>query len=330
MGAPAVLRRLAALTLAATAATTTLPALAAGPLGMPAGAAAAAAAKPFGCLIEPDRIADVGSQVVGLVERLAVERGDSVIAGQTLIALRADVERANAGVADTRARVDADVRAAEASLDLAEQKMRRAKMLVAQNFVSEQAVEQARAELSLAREKLSQSRAQQRIWAGERQVAEAQLALRTVRSPFAGVVVERFVNAGERVEERPLMRVAVIDPLRVELMVPTAQYGAIAAGDIIVIHPELPGAAAVSATVRHVDRVFDAASNSFRVRLSLPNPNYRLPAGLRCKADLPLAGLGKPPATAAAAAVPAPRQPPPAAALRTGPGMAAKQQLAAR
>ena len=55
---------------------------------------------------------------------------------------------------------------------------------------------------------------------------EAQLALRTVRSPLSGVVVERYVNLGERVEERPLMRVAVIDPLRVELMVPTAMYGA--------------------------------------------------------------------------------------------------------
>ena len=279
-----------------------LPALAAGP------GTAAAAAKPFGCLIEPDRVADVGSQVVGLVERLDVERGDSVVAGQPLIALRADVERANAGVADTRARVEADVLAAEASLELAEQKMRRAQMLVAQNFVSEQAVEQARAELSLAKQKLSQSRAQQRIWVGERRVAEAQLALRTVRSPFAGVVIERFVNTGERVEERPLLRVAVIDPLRVELMVPTAQYGAIGPGDRIMIHPELPGATPVSATVRHVDRVFDAASNSFRVRLTLPNPKHRLPAGLRCKADLPLAANAVP----QPAAVP---RLPPAAAL---------------
>ncbi len=45
---------------------------------------------------------------------------------------------------------------------------------------------------------------------------------------------------------------------------------------------------ALSATVSHVDRVLDAASNSFRVRLSLPNPGYALPAGLRCKADLPV------------------------------------------
>ncbi len=257
--------------------------------GAAAAPVAAATPKPLGCLIEPDRVADIGSQVVGLVERLNVERGDTVHAGQALLTLRADVERANASAADVRSRVDADVLAAKAGLDLAQQKVRRAEALVAQNFVSDQAAEQARGEAELARQKLSQVRSQQGIWVEERRVAEAQLALRTVRSPFAGVVVERFVNPGERVEDRPLLRVAVIDPLRVELMVPTAQYGTLSPGDRVSIRPELPGVDAVIATVRHVDRVLDAASNSFRVRLSLPNPNYRLPAGLRCKADLPVA-----------------------------------------
>jgi RND family efflux transporter MFP subunit len=252
-------------------------------------AAPPAAPKPLGCLIEPDQIAEVGSQVVGLVERVHVERGALVGAGQPLLVLRSDVERANAGAATTRARIDADVLAALANVELAEQKVRRAEALVEQGFVSGQAAEQARGEAEVARQKVRQVRGQQRIYEEERRVADAQLALRTVRSPFAGVVVERYVNIGERVEERPLLRVAVIDPLRVELMVPTSQYGAVAAGDKVSIRPELPGAEAVLATVRHVDKVFDAASNSFRVRLTLPNPNNRLPAGLRCKADLPMA-----------------------------------------
>lgn len=280
MGAPAGLcrpRRLAATTLA-----------------LAAGLAVAAppvppltAAKALGCLIEPYRVTEIGSQVVGVVERLHVDRGDAVRAGQVLVSLRADVERANASAADTRARIDADVLAAQASLELAEQKVKRAEMLVKENFVSSQAAEQARGEAELARQKLSQVRGQLRIWADERRVAEAQLALRSVRSPFDGVVVERYVNPGERVEERPVLRVAVIDPLRVELMVPTAQYGRIKAGDRITVRPELPGVDAMEATVRHVDRVLDPASNSFRVRLALPNPKQALPAGLRCKADLP-------------------------------------------
>lgn len=256
-----------------------------------ASAAGAASAVPpskaLGCLIEPDRVAEVGSQVIGLVDRVHVERGQTVAAGQALLTLRAEVERANAAAADSRARIDADIQAAAATLALADQKVRRTEALVAQNFVSDQAAELARGEAELARQKLQQVRGQQRVYADERRVAEAQLALRTVRSPFAGVVVERYVNMGERVEERPLMRVAVIDPLRVELMVPTAQYGTLAPGDRITIRPELPGTEAVVATVDHVDRVLDPASNTFRVRLTLPNPNYRLPAGLRCKADLP-------------------------------------------
>ncbi len=277
-----------------------------------------AAPKPLGCLIEPDRVADIGSQVVGLVERLHVERGATVSAGQPLVSLRADVERANAAAAGTRAQLDADVLAARASLDLADQKVRRAQALVAQNFVSDQAAEQARGEAEVAKQKLNQVQGQQRVWVEEHRVAQAQLALRTVRSPFAGVVVERFVNPGERVEERPLMRVAVVDPLRVELMVPTAQYGSLAAGDRVMIRPELPGAEAVTATVRHVDRVLDAASNSFRVRLSLPNPHNRLPAGLRCKADLPVAAAAPAPATPAPKLAPAGASALPPAPKRVG------------
>ena len=253
----------------------------------PAAGVPTAMAKAVGCLIEPDRIADVGSQVVGVVQQLHVERGDNVAANQTLVTLRGDIERANVTVADTRSRVDAEILAAKASLELAEQKVRRAEALVGQNFVSPQAVDQARGEAEVARQKLKQVDSQQQIWIQERKVAEAQLAMRTVRSPFAGVVVERFVNQGERVEERPMLRVAVINPLRVELLVPSALFGRLAKGDAVPVLPELPGAETVTATVRHVDRVLDAASNSFRVRLSLPNPNNKMPAGLRCKAQVP-------------------------------------------
>ena len=253
----------------------------------PSARTAAPAAKALGCLIEPDQVAEVGSQVIGVVERIEVERGATVKAGQPLLLLRASVERANAVAAQTRARVDADVLAAAANLGLADQKLKRAESLVAQGFVSEQATEQARGEAEVARQKLRQVGAQQRISQEEQRVAEAQLALRTVRSPLNGVVVERYINVGERVEERPLMRVAVINPLRVELMVPTAMYGSLAVGDRVAIRPELPGAEPVMAAVRHVDQVLDAASNTFRVRLTLPNPQLKLPAGLRCKADLP-------------------------------------------
>lgn len=246
----------------------------------------AAPPKNSGCLIEPEQTADVGSSVTGVVEQLPVALGDNVTAGQPVAMLRADVERANAQVAEARTRVDAETKAAQANLVLARQKVKRTQQLLEQNFVSTQAVEQAVAEAEVANQKYQMAKSQQQIYLQEQAVARAQLGLRTLRSPISGVVVERYSNLGERVDDRPVLRIASIDPLRVSLMIPIAQYGQIKEGDIMTIRPELPGVNAINATVRYVDKVVDAASNTFRVRLVLPNPDHRLPGGLRCKADM--------------------------------------------
>jgi membrane fusion protein (multidrug efflux system) len=49
------------------------------------------------------------------------------------------------------------------------------------------------------------------------------------------------------------------------------------------VTPENPVSKVYKAKVTIVDRVIDAASGTFGVRLELPNPKYRLPAGLKCK-----------------------------------------------
>ena len=123
---------------------------------------------------------------------------------------------------------------------------------------------------------------------------KAQLGLRSLKSPFNGVVEERYVSPGERAEDKPLLRVAMLDPLRVELVLPANRWGSVAAGDSVALVPELPQASAVLARVTHIDKMIDAASNTFRVRLSLPNPGNRLPAGARCKVEGAVAGLPAP------------------------------------
>jgi multidrug efflux pump subunit AcrA (membrane-fusion protein) len=49
------------------------------------------------------------------------------------------------------------------------------------------------------------------------------------------------------------------------------------------VSPENPVGQVYKVKVTIVDRVIDAASGTFGVRLELPNPKYRLPAGLKCK-----------------------------------------------
>ena len=261
------------------------------------------AAQPMGCLIEPERVADVGSQVVGVIESMDVERGDMVKKGQVLATLRADVERASVVVASSRAEAQADLQAAAASISFNQQRLVRAEDLFAKKFISQQALDQARTEAELAEQKLVQAKEQRRVLNRERELASAQLSQRVIRSPIDGVVAERYLSPGERVEDKPLVRVAKVDPLRVQVVVPTAFFGKIQPGSTARIMPGLPDTQPVVARVTLVDKVIDAASNTFRVQLELPNPDLALPAGLRCKADF---GLELPAARTTAQASPAP------------------------
>ena len=262
----------------------------------------AQAAQPLACLIEPHRVAEIGSPVIGVVESLLVERGDRVAKGQVIAVLRADVERAAVGVAQSRADAEAEEQAAGAAAAHARQRLARAKDLHAQNFISDNALDQAKVESDLADRKLAQMREQRRISGRERELASSQLAQRTIRSPLDGVVAERYVAPGERVETKPLLRVAQVDPLKVLVIVPASLYGRVGAGSSVAVTPQLPNARALPARVTLVDALIDAPSNTFRIQLELPNPDRSVPAGLRCSADLGLETSADPRTPIAAAA----------------------------
>jgi len=244
-----------------------------------------ATAAPLACLIEPDKVAEIGSQSVGVIEKVNVERGDLVEAGQILAVLQAEVERASVNVASVRARADAEVNAAMAAHDLMQRKVVRARELFGKKFISQEAVDQAEAEARIASNRVAQAKDAQRVAQQELALTNTQLAQRSIRSPFAGVVTDRYRTEGERIEREPILRIAKVDPLRVEVIMPAAEFGQIVLGAPVLVNTDLQGLKDLRARVALIDRVIDAASNTFRVRLSLPNPDHRIPAGLRCKAD---------------------------------------------
>ncbi|MGH8679639.1 MAG: efflux RND transporter periplasmic adaptor subunit, partial [Burkholderiales bacterium] len=207
----------------------------------------------LGCLIEPDRVAEVGTPVLGVVESIDVERGDRVKQGQVLARLRAEVERASVGVAHARAQAEADMRAALTNVEFLRQKQVRAEELVAKNFVSQQALEQARADTRVAEEKLAQAREQQSIWQRELELAHAQLQMRAIRAPFDGIVADRYVSVGERIEDKPMFRIVKVDPLRIEMVAPAALFGTVGVGAVASVTPELRNAPTLPAQVVLVD-----------------------------------------------------------------------------
>lgn len=89
---------------------------------------------------------------------------------------------------------------------------------------------------------------------------------------------------GEFVAERTIMKLAQIDPLRVELIAPAEYFGKITQGMIVNIYPEQPANKTFKATVSVVDQLIDPASGSFTVRMAIPNPDDELVSGVNCMA----------------------------------------------
>jgi membrane fusion protein, heavy metal efflux system len=247
----------------------------------------ALAINPLGCLIEPEQVAEVGSQVIGVTESVLVERGDFVKKGQVLATLRSDVERASVEVAKTRSQLEADVNTAEANFRLAQVTEKRGEALVEKKFISQQALDKSHAETAVAEHKLAFTREQLKLASGDLAVARAQLGLRAIRSPIDGIISDRYIWPGERVEEKPLFRVVKVNPLRVEIVAPVALFGTIDKNSLITITPDLPNLQPIIAKVILVDKLIDGASNTFRIRAEIPNPKFDIPSGLRCKATLP-------------------------------------------
>lgn len=266
--------------------------------------------QPLGCIIEPEKQAEVGSPLIGVVDSVAVDRGAPVKKGQVIAVMRSEVERANVESARSRASADAEIQAAMANREVAKIKMRRNYELLRLGFVSQLEYDQTKGEFEIADQRLAQARESKQIAERELQGAEAQLRQRTVRAPFDGVVVDRLIQPGERVDGKPMFRVAALNPLRVEVIIPSSYYGQIREGMHLPVQPEFSGASSVSAQVVQVDRLVDAASGTFRARLTMPNPKRDVPAGVRCKLALngaemaPAAAATSPTAPAAANAAP--------------------------
>lgn len=254
---------------------------------LPAAASAGAADGDhlFECLMEPMVVANVGSPVQGVIEELTADRSEFVQRGQPVAQLKSDVERATLEQARARARMASEIRARAADLKLAEHNLQRLNDLHAQEMVPEQQRDEAVAQLKVASAALSQARENYRLLQHELKRAEQVLAQRTIRSPVDGVVVMHQAFPGEFVYENPIMTIAQLDPLRVEVVLPAHLFGRFEPGDRARVYPEIGSEAPLLAEVEVVDRLLDTRSGTFGLRLRLPNPDLAIPGGQKCRLE---------------------------------------------
>ncbi len=227
--------------------------------------------------VRPVVFATVKSKHSAEIAKVHVQEGERVSAGQLLVTL---------DTADLGARLDAQLASlaeAKARLSLADKTQETNQQLLARNFISQNAVDTSRSgvDVGLANVK-----------AAEAQVAIAKRALddALVRSPFAGIVAKRHVNAGEKAApDTPRMQIVDLSRLEVEALVPLSEIPMVKLGQTITFTVDGFDKRAFNGTVDRISPAAELGSRAISVFVSLPNVDGALKGGMLASGKMAIA-----------------------------------------
>ena len=218
--------------------------------------------------LAPVRDAQIRAQVGGSVLRLSVDQGQHVVAGQELARIDA------AGLHDAYLSARSAVASAQTAADYAARQTQRYDTLFAAGAVSDRDRETVTQENAQAQAALSDARA--RLVS-----AEKQLAYTVIRAPFAGVIAERDVSAGDIVQPGSML-FRVVDPsvLQLQAAVPAEQIATVRVGQPVSFTLNGYGDRTFQGRAARINPVADPSTRQVQVYATIPNPNNTLVAGL--------------------------------------------------
>jgi len=270
----------------------------------------------------PHRV-EIGSVITARVEKVAVEEGVKVEAGQPLVLLetselRASLAQARAAEASAQARLAAvrelnlpqstdAVAQAEAQLNFAEQELRRTRDLHAKGFVSEARLQDVERLFTVAKSQLDTARSQAKAQgasgalarevatrlqeaAAARELAESKLAQTTIRASVPGTVLVRAVEPGDIVS--PGKRLLVLDSAgetRLTAQIDEKNLPYLRIGQQAIASSEAFSGASFKATLYYVSPAVDVTRGSVEARFRVPDPPPYLRADMTVSIDIGVA-----------------------------------------
>lgn len=204
--------------------------------------------------LDPAEQVEVKSQIAGQVTGVPVDRGTPVRRGQVLATIDASATRAQ-------------VASAEASLAAAERDLRAADTLYKAGAISERDFVQARVARDAARAQVTLHR--------------ETLARATVTSPITGIVSTKSIEPGEIVQVAgTLFTIVNSDPLELAGGVAASAVGGIAVGQPVTLSADAYPGRQITGRVARIEPVAEEGTRQVRVYVRVPNPGYRLVAGV--------------------------------------------------
>jgi RND family efflux transporter MFP subunit len=231
---------------------------------------------------KPDESSDVAPEVSGRVVSTPVEVGEFVKRGQTLIriqgvgaGLKLDESRA------TVARAEANLKLAESQNSLAQTTAQRYAALLATGDVSKTVADQARTSAETSVQSVNTARAS--VAEARAQLAQAEKAVSdvVVPAPFAGYISARSVSLGEYVQpSTPVVTLLKIDPLRLELSIPSIQAGQVAIDQRVTARVDSYPDRTFAGVLTAINPAISAESRTFIVEVRVPNGDGVLKPGM--------------------------------------------------
>ena len=195
----------------------------------------------------------VSADLPGIVERIAIDSGRTVRAGEVLVQL------------DTR-QEQAQLTAAEAQRDLARLNLDRTRGLADEGIVSRADYDRAAAEHKQAEARVGEIR--------------ATIERKRIRAPFSGVLGIRQVNLGQYLTAgEAVVPLQSLHPIYVNFAVPQQEVGHLHAGGEVRVTAEGLGGA-FPGRITALDSIVDEATRNVQVQATLANPEGRLHPGM--------------------------------------------------
>ncbi len=196
----------------------------------------------------------LGAEVAGTVSRIDFESGADVTAGAVLVELDTSVEQA-------------ELRAAEATADLALLNLQRARELREKNTNSQADLDGAEAQSKQA--------------AAQVETIRATIAKKRITAPFAGRTGIRQVNLGQFLAVgAPVVSLQSLDPIFVNLSLPQQRLGRISVGLEARVTTDAHEGRVFSGKVTAINPDLDAATRSVKFQVTLPNAEGLLRPGM--------------------------------------------------
>ncbi|MBK7770149.1 MAG: efflux RND transporter periplasmic adaptor subunit [bacterium] len=203
-------------------------------------------------VIEADRLVDLVARVQGRVRQVAVEEGSWVESGKVLAELENDRER---------------IQLEKAELTVADKArlLERSRSMLEQELISQQEFDAVESTWRMA--------------VAERDLAAIALEDTRLRAPFAGMVTDRRIVAGQQVAAGfSAFSLGDFEPLRVRVHLPEDVARKVAAGQRVLVSPE-GRELAIEGTVERIAPVVDPATSTVRLTLLLANAGPELRVG---------------------------------------------------